>query len=186
MWNERYANNSDTPQACQVLREFSHLLTPQAKALDLACGLGGNALLLSKIGLVTTAWDLSSVGIEKLNYLAAQQSLSVDAVVRDVIAQPPEANSFDVIVVSYFLQRDLFPTLLAALKPSGLFFYETFIADKPEATGPSNPDFLLQQNELLGFCESLIIRAYREEGMIGDISEGTRNVAMLVGQKPAE
>ena len=183
MWDERYANNSDTPQACQILREFSHLLPSQAKALDFACGLGGNALLLSKIGLSTTAWDLSSVGIEKLNHLANQQSLNVDAVVRDVIGQPPEANSFDVIVVSYFLERKLFPALLAALKPSGLLFYETFIADKPSGTGPSNPDFLLKQNELLRFCDKLIIRAYHEEGTVGNMNEGTRNVAMLVGQK---
>lgn len=182
-WDARYAKNNDVPKACQVLREFSHLL-PAAKgdALDLACGMGGNALLLAKHGLTTSAWDLSPVGIEKLTNLAAQQSLIIDGQVRDIIDNPPAANSFDVIVVSYFLERQLFPALLAALKPTGLLFYETFVRDKPQSVGPSNPDYLLEQNELLQLCDGLVIRAYREEGLIGDTSSGVRNVAMLVGE----
>jgi len=183
-WDERYAKNNDLPQACRVLQEFSHLLPPNGQALDLACGLGGNALFLAKHGLTTSAWDLSPIGIEKLTQLATQSSANIESQVRDVITQPPSKNSFDVIVVSYFLERKLFPTLLAALKPSGLLFYETFIADKPEGSGPSNPDYCLQQNELLQHCDGLIIRAYQEEGMIGDVSKGLRNVAMLVGQNP--
>jgi len=183
MWDDRYTKNNDMPQACQVLREFSHLLPSQAAALDVACGLGGNALLLSKLGLDTTAWDLSSVGIEKLNHLAEQQAMNITAQVHDVVAEPPEENSFDVIVVSYFLEREIFPALFAALKPNGLMFYETFIVDKPAGTGPSNPDYLLKQNELLSLCDGLVVRAYREEGMVGNVVEGTRNVAMLVGQK---
>ena len=180
-WDARYAKNSDIPQACQVLREFSHLLPAQGHALDLGCGMGGNAILLAKHGLATSAWDLSPVGIERLANLAAQQSLTVAGQVRDIIGNPPAANSFDVIVVSYFLERQLFPALLAALKPSGLLFYETFVRDKPQGVGPSNPDYLLEQNELLAFCDGLVIRAYREEGLIGDVDLGVRNVAMLVG-----
>ena len=182
-WDARYAKNTDAPQACQVLREFSHLLPSQGRALDLACGMGGNALLLAKQGLTAHAWDLSPVGIEKLKHIAAQQSLTVDGQVRDSINNPPAANSFDVIVVSYFLERQLFPRLLEALKPSGLLFYETFVKDKPQGIGPSNPDYLLEQNELLGLCEGLVVRAYREEGLIGDITVGVRNVAMLAAQR---
>jgi len=182
-WNDRYEKNNDIPHACQLLQEFSHLLLPKHTALDLASGLGGNALLLAKSGLTTTAWDLSSVGIKKLKSLASQQSLDIHAQVRNIIEAPPLENSFDVIVVSYFLERSLFPALLAALKPSGLLFYETFVRDKPAGVGPANPAYLLEQNELLQLCDGLVIRAYREEGMLGDVTKGCRNVAMLVGQK---
>jgi len=182
-WDARYAKNNDSPQACRVLREFSHLLPKSGLALDLACGMGGNALWLAEQGLTTSAWDLSPVGINKLEERAKQQSLSIDAKTRDIIAQPPAENSFDVIVASYFLERALFPTLLAALKPAGLLFYETFVQDKPKGIGPSNPDYLLKQNELLEMGGELIIRVYREEGLIGDTAEGCRNIAMLVAQK---
>jgi len=182
-WDARYAKNTDAPQACQLLREFSHLLPSHGSALDLACGMGGNAILLAKHGLVTSAWDLSPVGIKKLTRFAAQQSLMVDGQVRDSINNPPVESSFDVIVVSYFLDRQLFPSLLEALKPSGLLFYETFVKDKPQGVGPSNPDYLLEKNELIALCEGLVIRAYREEGLIGDVNRGVRNVAMLVAEK---
>ena len=182
-WDARYGDTHDIPLPCHVLREFAHLLPESGKALDLASGMGGNALLLAAHGLETTAWDLSPVGITKLRDHASRQSLVIDAQARDVMAHPPEANSFDVITVGYFLERDLFPALLAALKPSGLLFYETFIRDKPEGTGPSNPDYLLEQNELLQRCNSLVIRVYREEGRVGNAVKGCRNVAMLVGQK---
>jgi len=181
-WDARYANNNDVPLACQVLREFSHLLPEKGAALDLASGMGGNALFLAEHGLRTTAWDLSPVGTAKLQALALEQSLVIDAQARDVLSNPPTANSFDVIVVSYFLDRQLFPAMLAALKPAGLLFYETFVRDKPLGVGPSNPDYLLERNELLQCSEGLLVRAYREEGLIGDTSKGCRNIAMLVGQ----
>ena len=67
----------------------------------------------------------------------------------DVEQEPPQANSFDVIVVSYFLERKLAPALMNALRPNGLLFYETFIREKPQGVGPSNPDFLLGENDIL-------------------------------------
>ena len=185
-WDARYAKTNNQPQACRVLRDFSHLLPVEGQALDLACGMGGNALLLAQAGLSTTAWDLSPVGLEKLAKQAERQALAITIQHRDVLEKPPLPDSFDVIVVSYFLERDVFPALVDALKPSGLLFYETFVADKPVAIGPSNPDYLLLENELLRVCESMVIRAYREEGQLGDSYQSVRHVAMVVAQKPVQ
>jgi len=182
-WNERYRAAKDEPTACYALREFTHLLPKTGDALDLACGRGGNALLLAKQGLQTQAWDLSSVAIEHLQTIADTEKLNIQASVHDVEKEPLQENSFDVIVVSYFLERKLIPSLLKALKPNGLLFYETFIAEKTKGIGPSNPNFLLGENELLNLCSELQILTYREEGMVGDMEKGQRNVAMLVAQK---
>jgi 2-polyprenyl-3-methyl-5-hydroxy-6-metoxy-1,4-benzoquinol methylase len=38
-----------------------------------------------------------------------------------------ENNGFDVIVISRFLDRTLCNAIMAALKPEGLLFYQTFI-----------------------------------------------------------
>ena len=182
-WDARYRDASDEPSACYALREFAHLLPASGSALDLACGRGGNALLLAGHGLQTQAWDLSPVAIQHLQTIAAERGLSLQTEARDVIAEPPMADSFDVIVVSYFLERTLAEKIAAAVKPGGLLFYETFIRDKPAGVGPSNPDYLLGKNELLQLFSALDVIAYREEGTHGELSQGFRNAAMLVARK---
>ena len=99
------------------------------------------------------------------------------------MAQPPPPDRYDVIVVSRFLERGLFPALSAALRQGGLLFYQTFVFDKDPTIGPGNPDYLLHTNELLALARGLTVRAYREEGMVGDLTQGMRNEAMLVAQK---
>ena len=182
-WDERY-REAEPPGAVRVLMENSHLLPASGEALDLACGLGGNALLLAQAGLRTWAWDISPLAIERLNAAASAAGLPLSAEVRDVLAAPPSALSFDVIIVSRFLERDLCPALMAALRPGGLLFYQTFTRDKAVPGGPVNPDFLLAENELLRLFDGLRLRVYREEGSIGNVQHGFRNEALLVAQQP--
>lgn len=182
-WNARYSTAEGEATACYVLREFAHLLPASGEALDLACGRGGNALLLAGHCLTTQAWDLSPVAVAHLQGIADARGLAIQATVHDVEQEPLPANSFDVIVVSYFLERQLAPALMTALRPNGLLFYETFIGEKQQGVGPSNPGYLLGANELLRLYAGLHILAYREEGMVGDLAQGRRNVAMLVAQK---
>ena len=187
VWDQRYTGAPVTaPMAAQVLRDYQHLLPTTGQALDLACGLGGNARLLAAAGLRVQAWDISAVAIEALNAAAVAGGLALSAKVRDIDAEPPEPRSFDVIVVSHYLQRDLAAPLMAALRPGGLLFYQTFTRERVDDSGPRNPDFRLALNELLQLFDGLLLRAYREEGQLGDPTKGFRNEAMLVAQRPAE
>ncbi len=183
-WDQRYRQSlTDDPRAAWVLRENRHLLPANGDALDLACGMGGNALLLAKAGLRVQAWDLSPVAIDNLQARVTEGRGSLQAKVRDVATNPPLAASFDVIVVSYFLERALAGPLCAALRPGGLLFYQTFVRDKVSQQGPSNPEYLLAENELLSLFAPLCLRVYREEGRCGDAQQGLRNEALLVAQK---
>jgi len=183
LWNQRYANAAHGT-AAWVLHEHAHLLPAHGQALDLACGLGANALFLAERGLAVSAWDRSSVAIERVQAEAVARGLNVTASVRDVVHQPPAAASFDVIVVAHFLARDLFPALLAALRPGGLMFYQTFTTQRVDGLDtPSNPDFVLAPNELLQRCQPLRILAYREDGLAGDLALGMRARAACVGMK---
>lgn len=183
-WDKRYReSSSNEPKAAQVLWENRHLLPKTGDALDLACGLGGNSLLLAEAGLQVQAWDLSPVAVEVLQSRSAHGMDNLQAEVRDVLTHPPQPASFDVIVVSYFLERSLAQALCAALRPGGLLFYQTFVRDKVNQEGPSNADFLLAENELLSLFAGLRLRVYREEGRLGDTKQGLRNEALFVGQK---
>ncbi|MGD9887959.1 MAG: class I SAM-dependent methyltransferase [Halothiobacillaceae bacterium] len=182
-WNTRYAS-APRGEAAWVLREYAHLLPARGQALDLACGLGANALFLAERGLAVSAWDVSSVAIERLQAEATTRKLSVNASVRDVLNVPPLPASFDVIVVAHFLERELFPALLTALRPGGVLFYQTFTSERvTDVSTPSNPEFLLAPNELRELCQPLRLLVYREDSLCGDLTQGRRALAALVGMK---
>jgi SAM-dependent methyltransferase len=182
-WDARYREADGEPQPALVLSAHEHLLPAAGKALDLACGLGANALRLASRGLETWAWDISPVAIARLAAAARRAGLSLHAEARDVIAQPPEPESFDVIVVSRFLERGLAPALQTALRPGGVLFYQTFARPRVAECGPRNPAFRLDDNELLTLFAGLKVRVYREDGLLGDLGRGFRNEALLVAQK---
>jgi SAM-dependent methyltransferase len=189
-WNLRYQTITDRPLPCQVLLENAHLLPTTGTALDLACGLGANALLLARQGLETFAWDYAAVAIQKLREYVAQQTeggqqtrFLLHPEVRDVITTPLPPATFDVIVICRFLERRLVSAIIDALKPNGLLFYQTFTRTYVSDGGPKNPEYRLADNELLLLFKELQIVVYREEGNIGDSQRGFRNEAMLIGRR---
>lgn len=181
LWNQRYKNASHSSLACDVLRNHTHLLPEHGTALDVACGLGGNALLLAHHGLQTFAWDFADSAIDTLKKQA--KNLPLYPEVRNVVEHPPSEKSFDVIVVSRFLERELAPALVNALAPQGLLFYQTFSRAFVDDTPPRNPAFRLADNELLQLFSTLKVVFYHEEGRIGNLQQGTRNEAFFIGQR---
>ena len=183
-WDRIYRASTELPsQPAQVLAENAHLLPRTGKALDVACGLGANSILLAKRGMETYAWDISETALQILNQSVLNENLYLITSHRDIVSQPPAADTFDVIVVSRFLDRSIISHLIDALRPGGLIFYQTFISDKRDVSGPSNPAYRLNDNELLRLFSTLQLICYREEGTIGDPSTGFRNEAMLIAMK---
>jgi tellurite methyltransferase len=182
-WDARYRALDHPGLPPAVLMDNAHLLPAAGRALDLACGLGAGALALADRGLAVTAWDLSPVAIGRLQAQAVAQGLPMDARVRDVLAQPPDPASFDIILVAHFLDRRLCPAIAAALRPGGLMLYQAFTREAVSDRGPSNPAYRLRRNELLGLFPDLVVRAYREEGTLGDTTRGLRDLALLVGER---
>ncbi len=182
-WNEAYKDaDISSAKPAQVLSENVHLLPERGHALDLACGRAGNAIFLAEQGFHVDAVDISPNVLESLESFVKQQSLSISCECRDIETKGLSDRKYDVIVVSYFLNRELFPQIIKALKPNGLLFYETWSQEKVDNSGPSNPDFRLQAGELLDLSQTLRPLFYREEGDQGESSKGSRNIAMLVAK----
>ena len=183
-WNHIY-NQSDQARypAVEVLIENDFLLPTTGTVLDLACGLGANAVFLAELGLAVTAWDISVVAIDKLTAYADQQQLDINACQQQITAESFTKCSFDVIVVSRFLDRKLSDAIIGALKPEGLLFYQTYTREKTSPKPPNNPDYLLTENELLTLFSPLRVIFYRENALLGEQSRGLRNEAQFIGQK---
>ena len=183
-WDKYYDSNiKGPPSPSEVLYFNQHLLPVKGNALDLACGYGSNAICLAMNGLNVSAWDISIIALEKLSLRSKELDFIINCEIRDVLQQPPEPDTFDIIVVSKFLDRKLIKHIRHAIKPNGLIFYQTFIKDRIIKSGPENPNYQLNENELLDFFEDWKLIFYKEEGMIGDLSRGFRNQAMIISQK---
>ena len=183
-WDRKHTESRPAPpMPARVLTEHAHLLPKSGVALDLACGQGGNALFLARRGLAAHAWDISGVAIDELQRLAQVENLEIQTSIRDVSEHPPDPGSFDVICVSFYLERTITRQIIAALKPQGLLFYQTFIHEKVTDEGPDNSSYRLGPNELLELFAPLHVLAYREEGRTGDLQQGLRDTAWLVAQR---
>jgi hypothetical protein len=69
--------------------------------------------------------------------------------VADLTRFPLPRSRFDLVLVTRYLQRDLFPALGGALAPEGVLLYETFTTGQRRlGHGPSSPAHLLEPLEL--------------------------------------
>ncbi len=181
-WDDRYLSAKQSGSACSLLEQNLHLLPQQGKALDLACGLGGNALLLQAQGLEVEAWDSSAAALQKLSEFTVDKPITTRCI--DLEAETPPLQQFDVIVIAHYLYRPLSHWIISSLAPGGLLFYQTYHDQKLTEQGPSSPQFLLKPGELLSLFNGLQLVLYREEGACGNLNLGERNLAMMVAQKP--
>jgi hypothetical protein len=67
---------------------------------------------------------------------------------------PLAGERFDAIVVTNYLHRPSLHALLASLADDGVLLYETFARGNEAYGRPSNPDFLLEKDELLRVVEA--------------------------------
>lgn len=155
-WEQKYATAEIHTQVapCYALKEHSHLLPFYGKALDLACGLGGNARFLAQCGLKVDAWDISDNALTVLNNWANLNRLTITPLITDLEQMLLPYQQYDVIVVSRYLHRPLCKQIKYALKPGGLLFYQTFLGPVQE-NAPNNLDFYLQSSELVRLFREL-------------------------------
>ena len=93
-WDKRYSHSQAPGDCCRILRDYNHLLPRQGNSLDLACGLGANALYLAEKGLESHGWDLSPVALNKLQGFANDRQLKVTTLQRNVEDLPPAPQQF--------------------------------------------------------------------------------------------
>ncbi len=162
-WDQRYREKVfAAPEPAFVLSGNQHLLT-SGNALEIASGFGGNALFLAENNYQVDAFDYSEVAMQKLSDYASTHSLAITTATIDLENISLPSEYYDLVIGSYYLQRELLPQLLAALKSGGLFFYQTFSGHCVDGAGPENPDFRLRQGELLTICSGHSILYYRED-----------------------
>jgi len=138
------------PFLTRALERIRQELPPGARALDVACGTGRDAVFLALAGLSVDAIDVLPDALERARDMALRSGVSVSTEARDVEADPSlPAARYDLVTVFRFLWRPLFPALAAAVRPGGFVVYETF-HERTRETGrsPRSEAHLLRSGEL--------------------------------------
>lgn len=148
-----------------------------ACVLDVACGSGRHLAWLGQKGYVCTGIDRSAEALAE----ASRYGRTVQADIEGgpwPLLENGLPQTFEVVLVTNYLWRPLFPLLLQSLAPGGVLLYETFAQGNETVGKPSRPDFLLQTGELLQLCNGLRIVAF-EEGCLPNPERFVQRIAAI-------
>jgi len=157
---------------------WAHLVPVGGNVLDVGAGSGRHSAFFAGRGHPVTALDRDASSLAAVSLFA--RTLVADL---EQAPWPLPGESFDAVVVTNYLWRPLFPSLLEALAPGGVLLCETFAAGNETVGRPSRPDFLLARGELLQLAQGLRIVAF-EDGFLTQPERFVQRIA-AVREHPA-
>lgn len=127
------------------IERWHHGFGAGSTILDIACGDGRHGRLFLENGATVTFVDIDVSGLADLANDDRAEILQAN-----LETQPWPLNNrrFDVVVVTNYLHRPLFPDIVTAVAAAGWLFYETFAVGNERYGRPTNPDYLLKHDEL--------------------------------------
>ena len=177
-WNSKYETEvylfGEKP--IPFLVDNVHLL-PKGKVLDIAMGEGRNGVYLATQGFEVLGLDISEKGLEKAHNLAKKNKVTIATKVVDLESFTLEPNSYDVILCTYYMQKDLFKQFQSALKPGGMIVVETYNVDYLKYAQFSRK-WALDTNEMLDIFKGLRVIRYQ------DYDDGKEAYSSIIAQKP--
>ncbi len=126
-------------------------LLPPGRALDLACGSGRNAIWLANRGWSVTAVDIAPAVPSHVRIETKMADLE-----RHEYTIAPE--SWDLIVICRYLQRDLFEPAKAGVVPGGVIVAVVLLDDGKGGR------FRMKRGELAGYFKDWEILRLSEDG----------------------
>lgn len=136
-WNDRYEGDDyffgTAPN--DFLKSVAGEIPSDAKVLCLADGEGRNGVYLAQLDHQVTSVDMSSVGLEKAEKLAAANNISIKTIQADLSEYDLGEAQWDSVVSIFFhippkLQQIIYPRIIRSLKPGGLLILESYTPEQ--------------------------------------------------------
>jgi tellurite methyltransferase len=149
-WNSKYAAGNPNPGFVPdpLLVQHAQLLDGKGWALDVACGVGQNALFLARLGYEVMAVDGSYTGLHYCRDALVRSELRVHLIAADLDRFPLPHDRFSLVIAFRYLDRRLIMDLKQAVVPGGLIIYQTFNVNRLLATPQMTRSYLLEPGEL--------------------------------------
>lgn len=156
-WNKKYLQNEAMSSEPIDLVKYYHVLAHRGVALDIACGMGRHSKFLANNEFMVDALDISEVALDHLTQIDNINIRDVDLDEFDLAR-----DMYDLVVCTYYLNRQMFPSIVEAMRSEAILIFETFV-DHPQNTKvPSKAEYLLAQNELKNSFSDLELIYYDE------------------------
>ena len=179
-WDNKYAAGNPNPGFVPdplLVRHAQHL-DGKGWALDVACGVGQNAMYLAQRGYEVVAVDGSYAGLRYCHDALADSHLHVHLVAADLDSFVLPHDKFALVIVFRFLNRGLIPKLKQALAPGGLIIYQTFNVNRLQASPQMTRSYLLEPGELAGmFADFNVIET-------NDMLDINSELSHRIGRRP--
>ncbi len=166
-WDERYTdpNTGLNKGPSPLLQRYAPPARPGSRALELACGLGHNALWLAAQGYTVDAFDISLEALRRAHAEARRRGLAgANFVVADLDRFVLPRRLYDLVYVFRFLDRRLFPAIRDRVRPGGMVIYQTVNVRWTETHDPTDPAHMLQVGELPGHFPGWTVRLASDKG----------------------
>ena len=121
--------------------------------------------------------DISPLGLKKAHKLAEHHNVRIKTQVVDLEEYQLEKNAYDVIICTYYMQRDLFEQIKESIRPGGMVLIETYNVDYLRYASFSKK-YLLEHNELLEIFKDFKTIRYQA------YDDGTEAYSSIIAQKP--
>lgn len=120
-WNRKFGEGSHTSsEPSSFLIAQADRLPATGRVLDIAGGVGRNALWLASRGLEVTIADNSDVGLQMARARAAEAGVALHTELVDLEQEALPAGPWDLVTKVLYMQRSLFRTIPEVLGPGGL------------------------------------------------------------------
>ena len=124
----------------------------QGYVLDLACGKGRHSLFLSNLGFNVLSVDIN---YNSLNCFNGKLIIKKVIDIENINNWPLEGGKFNIVLVTNFLNRKIFPEIINSVNKGGYLIYETFSEGHQNVGKPTNPEFILKPRELIKLTKNL-------------------------------
>lgn len=126
-------------------------------------GRGRHARALARAGFRVFGVDIDPEAVFEGVRAARGEGLAIAGWCADLRHHPLPRDRFDVVVVTRYLQRDLFSAIREAPSEGGFVIYETFTKEQRiHERGPTCTDHLLEPGELLDCFRDYDVEFYEE------------------------
>jgi len=196
MWEERYGADEYAygKTANDFLQQMVSKLPVGGKVLCLAEGEGRNSVFLAEQGFLVTGVDSSQAGIAKVNRLAKERGVEVEAIVADLAEFDIGQGKWDAVVSVFChlpppLRKQVHERVVAGLKPGGVLLLEAYTPDqlKYKTGGPPVAEMTMTLAALENEFQGLVFDTAEEkvrEVVEGLYHTGTAAVVQVIAHKP--